>query len=287
MTAVALIFKRRHPRAVEAAARVVSLLEARDVRVLLTTAQQQALGLGVATPEADLGREASFLVCLGGDGTLLHAAGLLRDHPIPVLGINLGRLGFLTPYAEEELETALAAALEGRLEVQERMRLEVTLRRGGGDDLAGLALNDAVISQGALARLLEVEARLDGKLITVYRADGLIISTPTGSTAYNLAAGGPLLTPGLDAVCITPICPHTLTNRSLVVPAGSVITVQVLDNGEKPYLTIDGQRGYILDAGDEVIIARAKQPLPLLMVPERGIFELMRSKLSWSGAAGM
>jgi NAD+ kinase len=147
-------------------------------------------------------------------------------------------------------------------------------------------MNDAVISQGALARLLELEARQDGKLITTYRADGLIVSTPTGSTAYNLAAGGPLLMPGLAAICVTPICPHTLTNRSLVLPADCEITVLVVDSGDKPYLTIDGQQGYILNAGDVIRIGRADGALELFQAPDRDIFELMRSKLRWSGSAG-
>lgn len=286
MRTIGLIYKRNNPSAAEAAGRVVDWLAERDAETLLTPGQQRTIGKGVAVEEPELGKRADFLVTLGGDGTLLHAAGVLREHPVPILGVNMGRLGFLTPFPEEELEEALAAAFDGRLEIQQRMRLAVRLRRSGNEEVVGIAMNDAVISQGAMARLLELEARQNGKLITNYRADGLIVSTPTGSTAYNLSAGGPLLTPGLAAVCVTPICPHTLTNRSLVMPADCVIAVKIVDTGDKPYLTIDGQQGYSLNADDVVIIARAEAAQPLYQAPSVDIFELMRSKLSWSGSAG-
>jgi NAD+ kinase len=286
MKTIGLIYKRNNAAAAEAAGRVVDWLAGRDAETLLTRGQQRTIGRGTAVDEPELGKRADFLVTLGGDGTLLHAAGILREHPVPILGVNMGRLGFLTPFPEEALEEALKAAFEGRLEIQQRMRLAVRLRRSGAEEEVGIAANDAVISQGAMARLLELEARQNGQLITTYRADGLIVSTPTGSTGYNLSAGGPLLTPGLAAVCVTPICPHTLTNRSLVMPADCVITVQIVDTGDKPYLTIDGQQGYILNADDVVVIARAEAALPLYQAPSVDIFELMRSKLSWSGSAG-
>ncbi|MFH2009729.1 MAG: NAD(+)/NADH kinase [bacterium] len=286
MKSVGLIYKRNHDQAAAAAKRAALWLAERDVQAVLTAGQQATLGVGQAVDASELGRETEFLVTLGGDGTLLHAAGVTRNCPVPILGINMGRLGFLTPFSEEELEAALEAALEGRLAIQQRMRLQVTLSRDDSEEVVGIAANDAVISQGALARLLELEARESGRLITTYRADGLIVCTPTGSTAYNLAAGGPLLMPGLAALCVTPICPHTLTNRSLVLPAECEITVQVGEAGEEPYLTIDGQRGYGLKAGDVIRIARASRSLPLYQAPDRDIFELMRSKLSWSGSAG-
>jgi len=286
MRTIGLIYKRNNSAAAEAARRVVDWFAHRDTETLLTPGQQRTIGRGTAVEEPELVSGSEFLVTLGGDGTLLHAAGILRENPVPILGVNMGRLGFLTPFPEEDLEVALTAALEGRLEIQQRMRLAVRLRRSGGEEDIGIATNDAVISQGAMARLLELEARQNGQLITNYRADGLIVSTPTGSTAYNLSAGGPLLTPGLAAVCVTPICPHTLTNRSLVMPADCVITVQIVDTGDKPYLTIDGQQGCTLHADDVVVIARAEAALPLYQAPSVDIFELMRSKLSWSGSAG-
>jgi len=286
MRTIGLIYKRNNPASTGAAGRVVDWLAERGAETLLTPGQRHTLGKGTAVDEPELGRRSDFVVTLGGDGTLLHAAGILREDPVPILGVNMGRLGFLTPFAEDELEVALAAAFEGELEIQQRMRLEVRLCRSGSEEVAGIAMNDAVISQGAMARLLELEARQNGQLITTYRADGLIVCTPTGSTAYNMSAGGPLLTPGLAAICVTPICPHTLTNRSLVMPAECVITVQIVDTGDKPYLTIDGQRGYILNADDVVSIARAEAALPLYQAPSVDIFELMRSKLRWSGSAG-
>ncbi len=286
MRTIGLIFKRNNAAASRAACRVVDWLSQRGAETLLTPGQQRSIGKGVPVDEPELGGRAEFLVTLGGDGTLLHAAGALRERAVPILGVNMGRLGFLTPFSEEELDEALAEAFEGRLEVQRRMRLQVRLRRTGNEELAGIATNDAVISQGAMARLLELEVRQNEQLITTYRADGLIVSTPTGSTAYNLSAGGPLLTPGLAAICVTPICPHTLTNRSLVLPADCVISAQVVDTGDRPYLTIDGQQGYILNADDQVMIARAQESLLLFQAPSVDIFELLRSKLSWGGSAG-
>lgn len=254
--------------------------------VLVSASGREDLGGGEPVSEADLVREIRFLVVIGGDGTLLYAAGLLDGgEPVPVLGVNMGRLGFLTPFSAEGLETAFAEALAGRLPCQERMRLTVRVQRGGEIHSVGNATNDAVISQGGLARLIELEAWLDDEPITTYRADGLIVSTPTGSTAYNLAAGGPLLTPGLEALCLTPICPHSLTNRTLVLPAEGEVSVRVLGGGTAPQLTLDGQVGFGLQKGDEVRVDRAATPLRLLQAPGKDIFELMRTKLRWSGGA--
>ncbi len=283
---IGLLYKRNHDAAREVARRVLATARRRGLKVWVSAEQVEHLGGGDSVADRELPRVSEILVVIGGDGTLLYAASLIQSpDPVPVLGINMGRLGFLTPFGAEELESALEAALDGALHTQDRMRLQVELRRDGADEVAGLATNDAVISQGALARLIELEARASGELITTYRADGLIVSTPTGSTAYNLAAGGPLLTPGLAALCLTPICPHTLTNRSLVLPADNLIEVEVEDSNANPNLTIDGQVGFILQAKDVVRIARSEQPLRLFQAPGKDIFELMRTKLLWSGSA--
>jgi NAD+ kinase len=238
-------------------------------------------------PDGEIGGRVDLLIVLGGDGTLLHGASLLPDGRVPVLGINLGTLGFLAPFAPAEARTALESALAGKLSIEERLRLAVRLTRADGEVTERLALNDAVISQGAMARLVEVHATLDGQRIAMYKADGLIVSTPTGSTAYNLAAGGPILTPGQASVVVTPICPHTLTHRPLVVPSSSRIAVEV--PVDKPsggiMLTVDGQWGHKLSAGEKVEVTASSAPL-LLYRSEKPYFEILREKLAWGTRAG-
>jgi NAD+ kinase len=237
-------------------------------------------------PDGELGRRIDVLVVLGGDGTLLHGASLLPDGRVPVLGINLGTLGFLVPFNPVEARTALEGALAGALQIEDRLRLQVKLH-SGGDVTERLALNDAVISQGSMARLVEVHATLDGQRIAIYKADGLIVSTPTGSTAYNLAAGGPILTPGQASLAITPICPHTLTHRPLVVPASSRIAVEVPMKAPSAgiMLTVDGQWGHKLAPGERVEVTASSSPLRLYR-SEKPYFEILREKLMWGSRAG-
>jgi NAD+ kinase len=243
--------------------------------------EHASLGLGaIDVPEGELADRIDVLVAIGGDGTLLHGAGLVAERGVPVLGINLGRLGFLVPFDPHEAKDALGRALDGKLPLEERMRLRVGLHRpGGGPPTVRAALNDAVISQGAMARILELHAALDGQKISLYKADGLIVSTPTGSTAYNLAAGGPILTPGQSAMAITPICPHMLTNRPVVVPATSRVTVEI--GGDRDaVLTVDGQWAHSVAAGDRVEISRADRNLKLYR-SDKTYFEILREKLKW------
>src|SRR6202142_2222468 len=237
-----------------------------------------------AGPGAEVARGADILVALGGDGTFLHGADLVGDHDVPLLGLNLGSLGFLTPYATSEASAALVDAVEGRLGVEERMRLHVTLRTGGGRVESHSALNEAVITQRNIARLMDLAASLDGNTIATYKADGLILSTPTGSTAYNLSAGGPILTPDLEAIVLTPICPHTLTNRPLVVRAASHVTVTNVSQGAAQ-LTIDGQWGRPLLPGQSIRVGKAERPLRVFR--RSGSFiEVLHEKLFWGERQG-
>ena len=218
---------------------------------------------------------------LGGDGTFLYGAALAADHGVPLFGVNLGSLGFITHFARAEAAAALDEACRGGLPIEERIRLAVTIRRANGEPNPAprSAVNDAVLTQRSVARLLDLEARLDGAEITTYKADGLIVATPTGSTAYTLAAGGPMLTPDLEAMVLTPICPHTLTNRPLVLRPDS----QALDPervGRTVTLTIDGQWGDQLEMDDWMEVQRAARPLRLYQAP-RGFFGILREKLSW------
>jgi len=256
-------------------------LRGEGLELVLARGEEQLVPGTHGLAEDELAAAVDLLVVLGGDGTFLHGTALVADRNVPILGVNLGSLGFLTAFSREEAERATLAALRGELPIQERMRLEVTLLRADGTREVRSALNDCVVNQGAIARLLDLEALLDGTRITIYKADGLIIATPTGSTAYNLAAGGPILTPDLQALVITPICPHTLTNRPLVAPGGSRVTVLVGRQAEAVVLTIDGQLARQLEPGDRIEIQRAARPLRMVVSPARGAFDVLRQKLHW------
>jgi NAD+ kinase len=236
-------------------------------------------------PEEKLGESIDLAVVLGGDGTMLRASRLVADHARPVLGINLGQLGFLAGFSPANAKSALTAALAGTLARVERMRLRVTFTRHGADPVVRYALNDAVLHQGAMARLIEVEAYCDGQSIAAYRADGLIIATPTGSTAYNMAAGGPIVVPGQDAMTLTPICAHTLTNRPLVIGARSTIRLQLGGDARGVILTVDGQWGHSFLPGDTVEMTAAERPL-IVFASERSFFDVMRDKLHWGVRGG-
>jgi NAD+ kinase len=222
--------------------------------------------------------QVDVLVSLGGDGTFLHGASLAGDLNVPLLGLNLGTLGFLTPYAASEAQTAVIDAAEGRLELEDRMRLDVTLRKNGRSESHG-ALNEAVITQRGVARLLDLAASLNGESIATYKADGLILSTPTGSTAYSLAAGGPILTPDLEAIVLTPICPHTLTNRPLVVRADQALSVTNV-SPDRATLTVDGLWSRDVKPSDVVEVRKSSKPLRVFR-PRSSFFGILRQKLSW------
>lgn len=226
-----------------------------------------------------------LLVVLGGDGTMLRASRVVGDTATPVLGINLGQLGFLTGFAPSVARQALADALAGQLKIENRTRLAVTLRRPDGEAVTRVALNDAVVHQGGRARIVHADAWIDDAFVAEYRADGLIVSTPTGSTAYNMAAGGPILIPGADGMTLTPICAHSLTNRPLVVPAASLIRLELGPGSREVVLTVDGQWAIPFGAGDRVEITTASRPLCLLAGP-KSYFDVLREKLHWGLRGG-
>jgi NAD+ kinase len=231
-------------------------------------------------PEAELGDSIDLAVVLGGDGTMLRASRLVADAGKPVLGINLGQLGFLAMFSVRDARSALAAALAGTLTRAERMRLAVTFTRQGADPVVRNALNDAVLHQGAMARLIEIDAYCDEQSIADYRADGLIIATPSGSTAYNMAAGGPIVVPGQDAMTLTPICAHALTHRPLVIGARSTIRLALGGDARGVILTVDGQWAHSFLPGDSVEMTAAAKPL-VMYVSDRSFFDVMRDKLHW------
>ncbi|HEY1548465.1 MAG TPA: NAD(+)/NADH kinase [Kofleriaceae bacterium] len=255
------------------------LVEQGHVPVIPTEDQLSPRGAEIL-PEEALGPSVDLAVVLGGDGTILRAARLVAEHGKPVLGINLGQLGFLAMFSPAEAKEALAAALAGKLRRVERMRLAVTYRRAGTDPIVRYALNDAVLHQGAMARLIDVEAFHDGDLISAYRADGLIVATPTGSTAYNMAAGGPIVVPGQAAMTVTPICAHALTNRPLVIGANAVLRLQLAAEARGVILTVDGQWATSFLPGDVAEITQAARPLALF-ASGSSFFDVMRDKLHW------
>jgi len=281
------IFSR--PRRADLADVVPALLEwlsTRGYRALYDTETADALNDGTADglARAQLVADSDLLLVLGGDGTLLAAAREAAARGIPILPINLGSLGFLTSFTLEELYPALEETLAGRAETSERVMLTASLIRRGQVIESKNVLNEAVINKGALARMIEVELSIDGDFVCRYRADGLIVATPTGSTAYSLSAGGPIVHPAVESIILTPICPHTLTDRPLVV--GDCCTVQMRLRGaaESVYLTLDGQKGILMQSEDCVAIVRAKQRLKLIQPHRKSYYEILRSKLKWGEA---
>ena len=234
-----------------------------------------------ACPREEIPAKADLLLVLGGDGTLLHAARLLDDREIPVLAINLGGLGFLTSFPLDELYPALELALSGTHRTSERVMVQAKVLRRGELVHEQQALNDVVVNKAALARILDFDVHLDDGYACSYKADGIILSTPTGSTAYSLAAGGPILYPLVHALVITPICPHALTNRPLVIPDSVKIEIVLRGEQEQAFLTLDGQEGWELEQGDHVVVTQAKTKLRLVRPLQKTYFDILRNKLKW------
>lgn len=282
MTRVGIVAK---PDAGEAQRIVRRLIAWLAVRGLVVTLEKETANLvpdiSVSTAgRADLPSQVDFLVVLGGDGTLLSVARAVGDLGVPLLGVNLGGLGFLTATTLDEMLPALESFLEDRMIIEERMMLAAAVRRGGQPAGEFLALNDVVITKSAMSRIIDLSVSVEGQEATGYRADGLIVSTPTGSTAYGLSAGGPILFPTMDAIVLTPICSHTLTNRPIVLPATHRIEVTLLTNQEV-MLTVDGQVGFGLREHDTVEVRCATPRIRLVRFPHKHFFSVLRAKLKW------
>jgi NAD+ kinase len=234
----------------------------------------------VVTDE-ELARSADLVLVLGGDGTMIATARMIGDSEIPVIGVNYGGLGYLAEFRIEELFSALEAILAGNYKLERRLMLEVELRRGEQLVTRNRVLNDVVVNKSALARIIKIEAYLDQQFVNSFRADGLIVATPTGSTAYNLSAGGPVIYPSMNTVVITPICPFTLSNRPIVVPDDSVIEVRLMTDNEEVALTLDGQVGFPMQVGDRIIIRKSETTFNLVQPMNRNYFDVLRDKLKW------
>lgn len=233
-------------------------------------------------PGDELGTFADLAVVLGGDGTLLLAARTFAPYDVPILGINLGRLGFLSDTDQEHMYEVLERVLDGDYTTSDRLMLQGAVRRPSGEVLQNIqALNDLVINKGALAQAVRLETRIDGHFVSTYIADGLIISTPTGSTAYGLAVGGPIIVPNTAVMQVAPICPHMLTNRPIVVGADSTIEATLVEARDEVYLTIDGQQGVRLAPGDSLVVTRAPKLARLVQCAAPDFFSILRQKMRW------
>jgi NAD+ kinase len=277
------LLKPGKPEALRVAADLTEVLRRRGSTAVVAADDGDAPAGFPTVPLDKLGAVIDVLVILGGDGTFLHGASLVSDFGVPLLGINLGTLGFMTHYTLPEAQAAVEEAVDGKLPIEERMRLKVTVRSAGREIESRTALNEAVI-QRVSPRLMDLTAELDGGVITTYKADGLILSTPTGSTAYNLAAGGPILTPDLEAIVLTPICPHTLTNRPVVIRADARASVTNA-SGQPVTMTVDGRWSRDLAPGDSVEVRKADRPLRTFR-RQSSFFAVLRRKLSWGERQG-
>jgi len=282
VTRVGIVAKPDAPRAQGVILQLLPWLAARGRAVVFEkeTADLVPVVVGASASKAELPGQVDLLIVLGGDGTLLSMARAVGDLGVPLLGVNLGGLGFLTATTLEEMFPALEAYLGGRMAIEERMLLAARVIRNGQPLCEYAALNDVVITKSAMSRIIDLSVSVDGRYATAYRADGLIISTPTGSTAYSLSAGGPILFPTMDAVVLTPICSHTLTNRPIVVPGTDRIEVSLLADQEV-MATMDGQVGVGLREGDTVEIRKAASRIRLVRFPQKDFFSVLRTKLKW------
>jgi NAD+ kinase len=264
---------------------LLALLDESKVDVLL---EQEAATLA-ARPDAahtlkDIGKTADLVIVLGGDGTILRVARELEGSATPLLGVNLGNLGFLTSVRGDKLASAVREVLRGDYQVSERQALQATLLRASKRNEAHRALNDVVVSRGAFSRIVRLRLSVDGELLTEYVCDGMIFATATGSTAYSLSAGGPIMVPTARALIITPICPHALSNRSVIAGENSVVRCQVMSAAGELLLTVDGQVQLRMEVGDEVEVRQSPRTVQLVTPKNHSYFKVLREKLKWSGA---
>ncbi len=284
---VGIVVKPHQPDALRTICEVVGWLGERGISMvggpeIERDRIEHETGCAVETLEpAKLAASVDLMLVLGGDGTMIATARMLGDREVPVLGVNYGDLGYLAEFRIEELYTALESILSNNYRLDKRVMLDVELQRGAAQVTRNRVLNDVVINKSALARIIEIEACLNQQFVNSFRADGLIVSTPTGSTAYNLSAGGPVIYPSMNAVVITPICPFTLSNRPIVVPDDATIELRLKTQQEEVALTLDGQVGFPLRAEDRMVIRKSRTTFNLVQPMNRNYFDVLRDKLRW------
>lgn len=276
------LFVKRDSRAIQTADRLQLWLKERNITVV----RKESLPPGRQRIDEPENLAPSDLFCvfvLGGDGTFLGGVRWIGDQDIPILGAKFGAMGFLADTTEENLLSAVSYILDNGLVTTPRIRLEVRVLRGNGERFRQTVLNDVVINKGALARLAHIQTQVDDHYLTTYRADGLIVSTPTGSTAYSLAAGGPIIHPEVPAIILTPICPFTLTNRPLIIPDTSVIKMRLDEKDSEIVLTFDGQSGLQITPDDTISVRKSPHPIRIISLPKQQYFDVLKAKLRWSG----
>ena len=287
MKRIGIIAKQNKPEAIPIVRNLVEWFRPKKIEVYMEEGMVKQFHPPLAGPHLNsIGREdiptkVEMIIVLGGDGTLLSVARLVGDHDVPILGVNLGGLGFLTEITLEELYRVLEKVVQGDFITDERVVLNASVIRRGERMAEFIVLNDAVINKGALARIIDLETTINGEYLTTFKSDGLILSTPTGSTAYNLSAGGPIVYPSLHCIIITPICPHTLTNRPIVIPDDVEIRAALKTKQQEVILTLDGQQGFTLEFEDVVEVKKAEGHIFLIKSPYRHYFEVLREKLKW------
>ncbi|HJS25209.1 MAG TPA: NAD(+)/NADH kinase [Pyrinomonadaceae bacterium] len=284
---IGIVLKPHQPDALKTICQLVAWLAERDITLVggpeIERDQiEHQTGCAVRQVETEkLAAEVDLMLVLGGDGTMIATARLVGDQEVPVLGINYGGLGYLAEFRIEELYSALESILSGNYRLDRRVMLAVELRRGNEPPKTSRVLNDVVINKSALARIIEIETYFDGYFVNSFRSDGLIVSTPTGSTAYNLSAGGPVVFPSMNAVVITPICPFTLSNRPIVVPDNAEIELLLKTDNEEVALTLDGQVGFPMEVADRVLIRKSRTTFNIVQPSNRNYFDVLRDKLRW------
>lgn len=287
MNRIGIIAKRNKPEAAAIVGNLVEWLRPKKIEVYIEKEIEELLsptlseGNWKSVERDEMPPDVEMIIVLGGDGTLLSVARQVWNKNIPILGVNLGGLGFLTEITLDELYSVLERVLRDDFEINEREILKAGVIRRGKRIAEFIVLNDAVINKGALARIIDLETTINGEYLSTFRSDGLIISTPTGSTAYNLSAGGPIVYPSLHTIIITPICPHTLTIRPIIIPDDVKIRALLKSSNEEVTLTLDGQQGFTLKFEDVVEVGKAEGRILLIKSPYRHYFELLREKLKW------
>ncbi len=287
MKRVGIIAKQNKPEVIALVRNLVEWLRSKQIEVYIEPEMKDLFSpslLGSHLNSVERGNiptHVEMMIVLGGDGTLLSVARLVGGRGVPILGVNLGGLGFLTEITLEELYRVLERVIQGEFVTDERVVLHAAVIRRGERMAEFIVLNDAVINKGALARIIDLETTINGEYLTTFKSDGLIISTPTGSTAYNLSAGGPIVYPSLHCIIITPICPHTLTNRPIVIPDHVEIRAVLKSRQQEVILTLDGQQGFSLEFEDIVEVRKAEDRILLIKSPYRHYFEVLREKLKW------
>jgi NAD+ kinase len=278
---IGVFCKPKAPSATDILGRLIPWLHKQNYHIFLDTGTAAIINETSSYEKREISQQADLLIVLGGDGTLLSVARAAHPHNIPILAVNLGSLGFLAEISIDELYPTLENILAGKFEIENRMLLNACIWRNGEKVEDHNVLNDVVINKGAVARIISLQVLVNGQYMTSYRADGLIIATPTGSTAYSLSAGGPIIHPSMHTLVLSPICPFTLTNRSILIPDQSIIQVKLAAEYDDVRVTLDGQEGYDMRAGDILKIKKTKTSLQLIRGPNKNYYQILRDKLHW------